>query len=432
VNKNKTISSQNLEKNEQYQQVFSILEKTRSHILITGRAGTGKSTLLRMIKEKLISSAVVLAPTGLAALHVGGSTIHSFFKFPPQITVEKAHEKGAQRSYDKVIRNLEYIILDEISMVRADMLDCMDMYLRAARNNSKPFGGVRMIMFGDMLQLSPIIREQEKAIFEEKYPTPYFFSSYVLGYFFKNKTGLEIVELTKIYRQKDDTFTKYLDNIRQAQHLDEALEYLNTSHIGPMGSRPEKAICLTTTNRRADFINQENLEVIEKPIFAFKGIVTGNFPDKELPTAQDLFLKEGAHVMFVKNDKEGRWMNGTLGKISLLGKTKVVVTLDAGGVVQVDPVEWEAYTAIESEAVGSYKQLPLKLAWAITIHKSQGLTFDELVLDLENGAFSEGQVYVALSRCRTKEGLYLVKKIRPSDIRVDQRVVQFYEYILNS
>lgn len=414
---------------------FRRLENTWENILVTGKAGTGKSTLLRYFYENSSKEKVVLAPTGIAAINVKGATMHSFFKFPirPLVRAEKEiHKFGRNSERFKLIKKLDTIILDEVSMVRADMLDSMDYSLR--RNGGepdKPFGGKQLIMFGDLFQLPPVLNKEEAdaTFYYEVYRSPYFFNAYSL-----RKNPPKLLELEKVYRQSDEQFIELLDKIRFGTINYEELKQLNQRVDAP-SSEGEWLITLTTTNATAQKINKEKLRSLSSKPVEYKGTIEGKFERSALPTEENLELKEGAQVLFIRNDPEERWVNGSLGKVKKATKNFLQVELDNGNEEEVEAVNWEKreYSYDEKkdkvtyEIAGTFTQYPLKLAWAVTIHKSQGLTFDKVHIDLGRGAFAHGQLYVALSRCRTLEGITLSKPIQFKDIIVDDSVREFLQ-----
>jgi len=429
-------SETDIEINTQFQKAINLALDSFKNIFITGKAGTGKSTLLNLIRIQTEKKIVVIAPTGLAALNVSGQTIHSFFKFSPNVTTLEAIEIGKKRAKDRVVKNLEMIIIDEISMVRADLLDCVDLCLKYARGNTLPFGGVQIVLIGDLYQLPPVLRNEDKENFNQIYSSPYFFGANVMQELMKSdlfdtENDLELIELEKIYRQSDSDFIEILNAVRGGNKTLEVLNKLNQRVLNI--SKVENAIILTTTNQGADEINKNNLESLKADFEIYTGQIKGDFSQRDLPTSQALELRVGARVMFVKNDSKGNWVNGTLGVVKELFDDGVSVLSDDGQILEVYPETWEIYQTkynteenrLENEVVGSFIQLPLKLAWAITIHKSQGQTFDKIILDLKHRAFSAGQTYVALSRCRTLEGLYLTQEIKSSDIRTDSQVISF-------
>jgi len=435
-----------IELNLQFLKSLTLLENTNKHIFITGKAGTGKSTLLKHFRTTTAKNHIVLAPTGVAAVNIKGETIHSFFKFKPGVTPEDARKAGLEKRNDKLIDRLETIIIDEISMVRADLLDCMHNYLAMATKNSAPFGGKQVVMIGDLFQLPPVVTQYEQEIYRTVYPSPYFFDSQIMRQILINAPGnLEYVELNKIYRQSDQDFIDILNGVRTKALLKSHYNKLS-ERIDPTfeASHKQGYVTLVATNKQAEEINIKNLEKLKGDKQIFKGSTYGNFEEKEFPTPMALELIKSARVMFLNNDPDGRWINGTLGEIKGFDDaedengfplTVVKVKIDNGGTVEVHPYTWMKYQTtlndenkkLESHEVGSYVQIPLKLAWAITIHKSQGKTFDKVIIDMGRGAFASGQVYVALSRCTTLEGIVLKKPITMRDIIIDPRISQFFD-----
>jgi ATP-dependent exoDNAse (exonuclease V) alpha subunit len=414
------------------------LEKTDRSLFVTGKAGTGKSTLLQLFRNTTHKKVVVLAPTGVAALNVQGQTIHSFFGFPPRIiTPSEANRKVARKDQLRLYRNLDVLIIDEISMVRADIMDGIDIFLRVNRENYRPFGGVQVVFFGDLFQLPPVVTRDpvESAYFRDYYASAYFFSAKV---FQEVDFKMETLELRKVYRQESRHFLRLLEAVRTNKIDYDDLEDLNERHQ-PNFTASEGYITLSARNITAEKINQRELLQLSEPEFSFIATVQGSFDPALYPTDFGLRLRKGAQVMFVRNDLEERqFVNGTIGKIHVIDRDNIVVeTEDIDGKkrkIQVSKAQWEiirykstATGSLETESVGSFTQYPLKLAWAITIHKSQGKTFDKLLLDLGGGAFEHGQLYVALSRCRTLEGIVLRQKIRFQDVITDERVVDYYE-----
>ncbi|MBK6997177.1 MAG: AAA family ATPase [Lewinellaceae bacterium] len=427
-----------LQLNDDFRHALDVLEKTDTHLFITGKAGTGKSTLLQLFRNTSHKKVAVLAPTGVAALNVQGQTIHSFFGFPPRIvTPGEAARKVTRKDLLRIYKNLEVLVIDEISMVRADLLDGMDKFLRVNRENYRPFGGVQVVFFGDLFQLPPVVTRDpvESAYFSEYYESPYFFSAKILQ---DADFQLETLELRKVYRQESRHFLRLLEAVRVNEVDFDDLEDLNERHQ-PAFSETDGYITLCARNATADKINQRELSLLETPEHEFIADVKGQFDPGLYPTDFGLRLRKGAQVMFVRNDLEQRqFVNGTIGKITLLNHDTIVVeTEEQGGKkrrIEVAKAEWEiirykggATGGLETEVVGSFTQYPLRLAWAITIHKSQGKTFDKVLIDLGGGAFEHGQLYVALSRCRTLEGVVLRHRIRPQDVITDDRVVEFYE-----
>jgi ATP-dependent DNA helicase PIF1 len=428
-----------IEINEQFRRALDIMEDTGKNIFVTGRAGTGKSTLLEYFRNETTKKVVVLAPTGVAALNVKGQTIHSFFKFKPDITVEKVKDIRIEGQRKSLYKQLESIVIDEVSMVRADLLDCIDTFLRLHGPKKRtPFGGIQMIFVGDLYQLPPVVSGDEREVFASLYQTPYFFGAHVF-----NKMELEFVELEKIYRQHDAGFIGLLNAIRNNTITEESLGLLNRRCL-PDYEPPEKEfyICLTTTNALAEQINSKQLEKLKGSKYTFTGSVEGEFSKEYMPTATDLKVKVGAQIMMLANDSGGRWVNGTIGKIVEVaiqkdGNSAIVAELSNGKEEEIYPYAWEIFRffvedgRLRSEVVGTFTQYPLMLAWAVTIHKSQGKTFDKVVIDIGRGTFAHGQMYVALSRCTTLEGIVLRKPVKKNHIWMDYNVVKFltrYQY----
>lgn len=422
-----------LDLNEEFVKAFHLAEKTEKNLFITGKAGTGKSTFLNYFRENTTKDIAVIAPTGVAAVNVKGQTIHSFFNFKPDITLYKVKEIKPKNP--NLYKKLDCIVIDEISMVRADILDCIDSFLRIhGPNKKKPFGGIQMIFIGDLYQLPPVVTSREKGIFKELYKTPYFFSSNVF-----QKCEFEFIELEKVYRQSDPEFIEILNSIRNNTVTDEIIEKLNKK-VNPdfNPSEDEFYIYLTTTNKMAEEVNFDKLSRIKNKEFKYYGFVDGEFSEQDLPTSQELIVKVDAQVMLLNNDTKGRWINGDIGKIVEINTKKtepdvILVELPNGEIVEVTPFTWEMYEfyydknrkKILTDVVGQFTQYPLKLAWAITIHKSQGLTFDKVLLDIGRGTFSHGQLYVALSRCRSLEGLVLKKPVYQKNVLLDRRIIKF-------
>lgn len=418
--------------NDEFNAILDLIENQHEHLFITGRAGTGKSTLLSILKRTTKKNAVVLAPTGVAALNVGGQTIHSFFKFPPKmIDPSEIHKRKNHRFYKKV----KLLIIDEISMVRADMIDCIDMFLRVNLESDQPFGGVQLVVFGDLFQLPPVVSNTfEKQVIKEKYGNPYFFSAQVF-----QDLNLRMIELNTVYRQNERRFINLLDNIRTRQIDYDIMEEVNERYV-ESSELDNLAITLCATNATVDRINNEALKVNTNPVFEYRATSTGQFNTKVCPAETHLWLKVDAQVMFVRNDPKGRFVNGTLASVIHLESDKITVAIPKHGDVlniDVEREEWEMLryqldekdpNRFKTNVIGTFTQYPLRLAWAITIHKSQGKTFDNIIVDLGRGAFDYGQTYVALSRCTTLEGIILKKKILPRDIIVDEVVVEYYEH----
>jgi len=423
---------QKIDLNEEFIRALRLMEAEGKSVFVTGKAGTGKSTLLRYFCEHTDKNIVVLAPTGIAAINAGGQTIHSFFNFRPEVTPDTASE--IRPKDPKLYRNIDTIIIDEISMVRADLLDCIDVFLRKyGKKRKRPFGGIKMVFIGDLYQLPPVVRSKDKKLFNSIYRSPYFFDARVFS-----EIDLEFIELEKIYRQKDRNFIELLNRIRNNTVTSDDLERLNTRvmpDFQPSGK--DFYIYLTTTNALAERINMEKLSKIRGKERVFKGEVKGNFPESDLPTSTVLTLKRGAQVMLLNNDSLGRWINGSIGKIVDFvredGEDLIFVELEDGEVVDVFPFRWETIEyyydedkrKISSSVTGSFTQYPLRLSWAVTIHKSQGKTFDRVIIDLGHGTFAHGQVYVALSRCTSFDGIILKNPLKKGHILMDRRVVEF-------
>lgn len=413
--------------------------ETDSHVLVTGRAGTGKSTLLNYYLSITEKQGAVVAPTGVAAVNVGGETIHSFFKFHPGITVEEAQKNALRRKDKEIYEKLEELIIDEISMVRADLLDCVEAFLRTIRRQKRPFGGVRLIMFGDLYQLPPVVTNEEKKEIEARYDSPFFFSSFAYQALESQLTDrVERVELQQIYRQTEVDFIGILNKIRDGSVEEEDLRRLN-GRLFDAFEDSEGYIVLTATNYQADEINNQQLKMLETEERVYKAGFSGDFPKAQMPTQEHLVLKTGARVMLLNNDQQKRWVNGTVGTVAKTEEGFIEVEIDpsagSGQVmrVRVEPFSWTAYKSeydakndrIEKREVGSFIQLPVRLAWAVTIHKAQGKTFEKVIVDMGRGAFAHGQTYVALSRCKSLEGLRLVKPIGRGHVIMDRRVVEF-------
>lgn len=413
----------------EHKKCLRLLEKTNKNIFLTGKAGTGKSTLIDYFRSTTKKKVVVLAPTGLAALNIRGQTVSSFFKFPPRI-LEKGMIHGVANS--RLYRSVDCIVIDEASMLRADVLDAIDRFLRInGRDRNSPFGGIQIVLVGDMYQLPPVVTPQERYVYERMYETPYFFSaaSWRSGEFTN-------IELMMVFRQKEMEFIEILNKIRLGDVSVPTLEHINRRVTT---SIPGNYVVLCTTNKAVDGINQMKLANIEKPQFTYTATIEGNFPtqDRYLPVDPELKLKVGARVLFVKNDKGGRWVNGTMGTVHRLDTDTVIVKPDGSrDVVQVHPEAWEniRYSVNESgdivaNVLGRLWHYPLKLAWSITIHKSQGMSFDRICIDFSRAPFAHGQTYVALSRARTLEGIILTRKIWPNDVLIDDRIIRFYSQI---
>jgi ATP-dependent DNA helicase PIF1 len=416
-----------IELNEQLRQAVDLIERQGHSLFITGKAGTGKSTLLHYLRATTNKETVVLAPTGVAALNVGGQTIHSFFQLPPTLIDPQTIRRWRNT---KLLQQLEMLIIDEVSMVRADVMDGIDVTLRLSRDNLQtPFGGVQVVLCGDLFQLPPIVRDAElQGFFDERYGGPYFFLAPVFS-----ALRPYALELTTMYRQQDETFIRILNKIREHDLDAELFAVLNRRVLSTDAMpRREGVITLTTTNEAALRINRACLEQIPAKLYTYPASVTGSFEPAIFPTEQVLELKLGAQVMMMRNDPERRWVNGTVGTVSALSEQKIRVEI-SGTAYEVEPETWQNVqyrynretNRIEEEVIGTFVQYPLRLAWAITIHKSQGQTFDRVLIDLGRGAFAHGQVYVALSRCRSLEGIVLSRPVTPRDILFDERIHGF-------
>lgn len=435
--------------NKEFQDALNLIQYTRQSVFLTGKAGTGKSTFLRYICEHTKKKHVVLAPTGIAAINAGGSTLHSFFKLPfypllpdnPDFSLQRGriHEFFKYtKPHRKLLEELELIIIDEISMVRADIIDAVDRILRVySRNLREPFGGKQILLVGDVFQLEPVVKGDEREILNRFYPTPYFFSARVF-----NQIDLVSIELQKVYRQTDATFVGVLDHIRNNTVGATDLQLLNTRYGTQIEeSEADMYITLATRRNNVDHINDKKLAELPGEPVTFSGEITGDFPESSLPTSQELVLKPGAQIIFIKNDFDRRWVNGTIGIISGFDpfeETLYVIT-DDGKECDVKRESWrnirykynEEKKQIEEEELGTFTQYPIRLAWAITIHKSQGLTFSRVVIDFTGGVFAGGQAYVALSRCTSLEGIQLKKPVSRADVFVRPEIIGFAERFNN-
>ena len=431
------------EQNPQIQKAFDFITTTRANIFLTGKAGTGKTTFLRKLKQSLHKRNIVLAPTGVAAINAGGMTLHSFFQLPfgaylPGRIYHRNDKEHFTHRFGKnkikIIRSLELLIIDEISMVRADVLDAVNDTLQRYRKNKLPFGGVQLLMIGDIHQLAPVATEEDLLLLKDHYPSLYFFHSKAL-----RDTSYLTIELTRIYRQSDPRFTRLLNAIRD-NHVDrEILQTLNERYIPRFEPDDrEEYIRLTTHINTAHRINRTKLDALPGEARVYRAVVTGEFPEQNYPNDKELVLKKGAQVMFIRNDKtaEKRYYNGKIGIVESLTDREITVRCKEGDSIRVEKELWENTRYVLNEETktidefidGTFQQYPLKTAWAITIHKSQGLTFEKAVIDL-NGAFAHGQVYVALSRCKTLEGLVLSSPLYPEAVICDSQIDGFTRYI---
>ena len=426
-----------MEKDEIFETAERYVTSTGKSLFLTGRAGTGKTTFLRYVAESTSKRYVILAPTGVAAINAGGTTIHSFFQLPlcpylpdvkELITEYQLPDRYRNLSKEriKIIRTLDLLIIDEISMVRADLLDAIDMVLRRYRHNEAPFGGVQLLMIGDIQQLSPVVKESERQYISQVYPSPYFFHSKAL-----QRLNYITIELQKIHRQRDAEFVAILNAVRENRVTRDMLQRLN-SRVG-LVCESDDVIRLTTHNAQADQVNSTELAALPGEAEVFSATIDGDFPENNYPAELNLCLKVGAKVMFIRNDVEGRFYNGKIGRVTDLSPSGVVTVEDFDGKsIYVEPVEWENIqyaidektSEITPNVVGRFRQLPLRIAWAVTIHKSQGLTFDHVIIDA-GAAFAFGQVYVALSRCRTLDGVSLDSPIRINTLYRDGYISSF-------
>lgn len=433
--------------NPEFQDIWKLISYTRQSVFMTGKAGTGKSTFLRHIVENTKKRTVVLAPTGIAAVNAGGVTLHSFFHLPfkpllpddPELQIRNLRQRLKHTAeQQKLIRELELIVIDEVSMVRADIIDFIDKVLRLYSGRFRePFGGKQLLLVGDIFQLEPVVTSDMRDIFRDLYPNLYFFSAKVFRDF-----ALVPIELRKVYRQSDSLFIGMLDRMRLGAVSAEDIAMLN-SRVDPEASSPErqKDFTMTLAPKRdtVDAINTSRLGRLKRKLHTFHGEIRDKFPENSLPVPLVLELKVGAQVVFVRNDPEKRWVNGTIGKIHSISENSLEVELENGQIHTITRDVWENVSyrydketkKIDEEVLGTFTQYPLRLAWALTIHKSQGLTFPRVIIDLEGGAFAAGQAYVALSRCQSLEGLTLRTKVNPYDFFVNPAIRSFSGFFNN-
>ena len=415
---------------EEFESIVEQLENTKDHFYITGKAGSGKSTLLAYFRSVTQKNTAVLAPTGVAAIRVKGQTIHSFFGFPPKV-IQTRHIKKVRQV--ELLQNLETLIIDEISMVRADVFDAIDYSLRVHRKKlTQPFGGVQVIVFGDLFQLPPVVNMDESSLLERIYPSgQFFFHSNIF-----QDAQFKTLELQSIYRQKDDHFIYLLNAVRDGSITHSQIDNLNDSLVENF-EMDEGKIILTTTNARASGINQNYLKQLSSEEFSYRAQATGQFYKELFPTDEVLKLKKGAQVIMIKNDPEKRWVNGSIGTIHDIAEKKIKVKINHK-IYEVKKEKWDriqySYDDDQQEVLenvtGSFKQYPMRLAWAITIHKSQGQTFEKVIIDMSQGSFAPGQLYVALSRCISLEGIELLRPLKKSDVIVNKQLIGFQDRLI--
>jgi len=427
-----------IELNSEFKQAIKLMNAGKN-LFITGKAGTGKSTLLKYWRDQSVKKNVaVLAPTGIAAINVGGQTLHSFSRFPPRLFYPEDLKQLQDEKKLRVIQEIKTIVIDEISMVSALLFDALDHFLKINRplkngeENTKPFGGCQVILIGDLYQLPPVIGKPESQAYYDMYPTPFFFSASAMKNF-------ALIELTKIYRQTDMDFIQVLNNIRLGQTTQQDVIYLNQRvQISP----DELCVTLAPTNNQVASINHQKLRQLKGKQYTYEAEITGNFKERDCPAEPVLHLKVGAQIIMVSNDSEGRWVNGTIGQITELDDAIITVELEDRTSHAIERQKWEMQEyeydrkarKVQTKEVGTCKQYPIKLAWAITCHKSQGLTLSSMSVDLSSGSFfAHGQAYVTLSRASSFEGLHLQRPLRMSDLnkKVDQRVTGFFNHYLD-
>ena len=425
--KNKSIKNNHIPEeikfDNEFNDIYNLMEYSKQNIFITGKAGAGKTTLLEYFRNNSKKNFVILASTGISAIKAKGKTIHSFFLFPPRILI---NEK-IKRLRSKVISKIDTILIDECSMIRCDVLDAIDQSLRLNRNSNKSFGGIQIILLGDLHQLPPVIRENEREIFNNFYPVGhYFFNANCF-----EESNIKTYELTKVFRQKDKNFINILNNIRSGKVNDNDLEVLNNRVINQNSDIPSETIILSPTNKRVDSINNLNLQNINSETFSYESSETGDF--KEKPADEILELKVGAQVMLIKNDFKSpkRWVNGSIGVVTQLTENSIQLKIK-NKIYKIKQDTWEKFDylikdgQVVHEVVATFTQYPIKLAWAVTIHKSQGQTFEKAIIDLDRGSFAPGQTYVALSRVTSMDGLFLTRKINVSDVVFDKNIENYF------
>jgi ATP-dependent exoDNAse (exonuclease V) alpha subunit len=425
------MEKQKIQVTPEYKQCIKFLKRGEKFVFVSGKAGVGKSVLIKFLQNKLRNKNMILvAPTGIASINIGGQTIHSLFGFNTDI-ITPYNVKIGNGGMKEVFKKIDILVIDEISMVRADIMDGIDISLRRHRSSNEPFGGVQIVVVGDLFQLPPVVRtEEEKRFFAKHYKTEFFFSALVF-----QKIDFLSILLEKVFRQKDDKTVEVLNKIRINEDHRDAVAYVNRNCYGinQEYAHIERDITLTTVNYKAEQINNNKLRMLSNQQYTYTATIEGKFNTK-MPTPEVLHLKVGAKVMFTKNSEE--WVNGTLGEVVSLTKTLIKIKINNNNkIVEVPKAIWEnkKYQLdpygedLDSVLIGSFTQYPLTLAWAITIHKSQGLTLDNMRIDLDKGAFAAGQAYVALSRCKDLSSVSLTRPIRMSDVKLDKRVVDFYK-----
>lgn len=417
---------------------------TGKNVFLTGRAGTGKTTFLHNVLEKTDKNYVVVAPTGVAAINAGGITIHSLFHLPltaftpnsdPTDFNIATNRYGLARHIRygkdkaKLMRQLDLLVIDEISMVRVDILDALDYALRRVRRSDRPFGGVQLLVIGDLFQLAPVVRQEVWQILQQFYRSPYFFDAQAW-----TDSAPITIELTKIYRQKNQDFIEILNRMRKGQSSDEDIATLNAKYQPAFDAIGKKYITLSTHNRKVNLINQQQMQALSASAKVYKAIIDGDFNENAYPAESKLELKIGAQVMFIRNDPNGLYYNGKIVEVTALNADFIEVQTEAGDMIAVDRMDWpnKKYTLnketneIDEKLVGNFSQFPLRLAWAITVHKSQGLTFEKMAVDLGE-TFAPGQAYVALSRCTSLDGLVLLSKMRTQNVSVSNKIIQYHD-----